>query len=48
MGSDTPYFGLVHRRWFSDVALVTWIEQLAADLVRSGAALREGEYILNA
>src|SRR6185369_2043995 len=46
--SATPYFGLVHRRWFSDVDLVTWIELLAADLVRSGAAMREGQYILNA
>jgi glyoxylase-like metal-dependent hydrolase (beta-lactamase superfamily II) len=46
--SATPYFRLVHRRWFSDVGLADWIEQLAADLVRSGAARREGEYILNA
>jgi glyoxylase-like metal-dependent hydrolase (beta-lactamase superfamily II) len=46
--SATPYFGLVHRRWFSDRDLVTWIEQLAGDLVRSGAALRDGEHILNA
>jgi glyoxylase-like metal-dependent hydrolase (beta-lactamase superfamily II) len=44
----TPYFCLVHRRWFADVDLVTWMEQLAGDLVRSGAALREGDYILNA
>jgi glyoxylase-like metal-dependent hydrolase (beta-lactamase superfamily II) len=46
--SATPYFDLVHRRWFCDVDLVTWIEQLAADLVRSGAACRDGEHILNA
>jgi glyoxylase-like metal-dependent hydrolase (beta-lactamase superfamily II) len=46
--SATPYFDLVHRRRFSDRDLVTWIEQLAGDLVRSGAALRQGEYILNA
>ncbi|HXD42779.1 MAG TPA: MBL fold metallo-hydrolase [Ramlibacter sp.] len=46
--SGTPYFGLVHRRWFSGVDLVTWIEQLAGDLVRSGAAMREGECIVNA
>jgi glyoxylase-like metal-dependent hydrolase (beta-lactamase superfamily II) len=46
--SATPYFTLVHRHWFSDVDLTIWIEQLAADLMRSGAALRDGEYILNA
>jgi glyoxylase-like metal-dependent hydrolase (beta-lactamase superfamily II) len=46
--SATPYFGLVHRRWFSDINLAAWMEQLVGELVRSGAALREGEYILNA
>jgi glyoxylase-like metal-dependent hydrolase (beta-lactamase superfamily II) len=44
----TPYFALVHSRWFSDVDLATWITQLAQDLVRSGAAVREGDSILNA
>jgi glyoxylase-like metal-dependent hydrolase (beta-lactamase superfamily II) len=44
----TPYFGMVHRLWFSDVDLATWIEQLAYDLTRSGAALRHGDYIQNA
>lgn len=45
--TSTPYFGLVHSRWFSDIALHSWVEQLAGDLVRSGAARREGEFILN-
>ena len=44
----TPYFTLVHRHWFSNVDLMTWVEDLAADLVRSGAALRDGDHILNA
>lgn len=44
----TPYFALVHQRWFSDVTLGGWIERLAEDLVRSGAAAREGDAILNA
>lgn len=44
----TPYFRLVHGRWFSDVDLATWIEQLAQDLVRSGAAVRDGEHVVNA
>jgi glyoxylase-like metal-dependent hydrolase (beta-lactamase superfamily II) len=44
----TPYFALLHSRWFSDVDLGTWIAQLAEDLVRSGAAVRDGDSILNA
>jgi glyoxylase-like metal-dependent hydrolase (beta-lactamase superfamily II) len=43
----TPYFGMVHRRWFAGISLEEWIDQLAGSLVRSGAARREGEYILN-
>ncbi len=31
----TPYFNLVHARFFCDVEMSTWITQLAADLVRS-------------
>ncbi len=44
----TPYFRLVHRRWFADVALATWIEHLAQDLIRSGAAVPDGEFVVNA
>jgi len=44
----TPYFRLVRGRWFSELDMTTWIEQLAADLARSGAATREGDCILNA
>ncbi|HEX9718087.1 MAG TPA: MBL fold metallo-hydrolase [Ramlibacter sp.] len=43
----TPYFVLVHRLWFSGVDLTTWIGQLADDLVRSGAAARDGDSIQN-
>lgn len=43
----TPYFAMVHGRWFFDVDLATWLEQLAEDLVRAGAAQREGEYVQN-
>jgi glyoxylase-like metal-dependent hydrolase (beta-lactamase superfamily II) len=46
--SATPYFGLVHQRWFAAIEQSMWIEQLAEDLVRSGAARREGEHLLNA
>jgi len=44
----TPYFGLVRSRWFADLDMATWIEQLAGELTRSGAATREGAYVLNA
>lgn len=37
----TPYFVLLYERWFADAPLEEWIEQLAGDLVGTGAALRE-------
>jgi glyoxylase-like metal-dependent hydrolase (beta-lactamase superfamily II) len=46
--SATAYIGMVHQRWFSELERSAWITQLAEDLVRSGAAQREGEYLLNA
>lgn len=44
----TPYFGLVHDRWFAHVALRPWIAALCDDLVRAGAAARDGDLLLNA
>lgn len=44
----TPYFRLVHHRWFAETPLEEWVERLAEDLARSGAAQREGEWLLNA
>jgi glyoxylase-like metal-dependent hydrolase (beta-lactamase superfamily II) len=44
----TPYFAMVHARWFADESLELWIERLANDLVRSGAAQREGDFVINA
>jgi len=46
--STTAYFDMVHQRWFSEIEQAAWIAQLADDLVRSGAAQREGQYLLNA
>jgi glyoxylase-like metal-dependent hydrolase (beta-lactamase superfamily II) len=46
--SATPYLLIVHQRWFGHVQLAEWISQLMNDLVRSGAARREGEWLLNA
>lgn len=44
----TPYVEMVHRRWFSDMDLEAWIKRLADDLVRTGAARRDGEWLQNA
>lgn len=44
----TRYFELVRERWFPDASAVEWISALVEDLVRSGAAAREGDLILNA
>ena len=46
--SATPYFGLLHQRHFGDQALTAWLHSLADDLVRSGAATRQGELLHNA
>jgi glyoxylase-like metal-dependent hydrolase (beta-lactamase superfamily II) len=43
----TPYFAMVHRRWFAGISLQEWIEQLVDSLVRAGAARRDGEYVMN-
>jgi glyoxylase-like metal-dependent hydrolase (beta-lactamase superfamily II) len=43
----TPYFGMVHQRWFREIDLIEWIEWLANELARSGAARREGDCLLN-
>ena len=43
----TPYLGLVQRRWFFQMDLSTWIEQVIEELARSGAARREGQRVIN-
>jgi glyoxylase-like metal-dependent hydrolase (beta-lactamase superfamily II) len=44
----TPYFRLIFNTHFADREFPVWVEQLIADLVRSGAAVREGPKITNA
>ncbi|MNU06864.1 hypothetical protein D3C72_2522070 [compost metagenome] len=44
----TPYFGMLRERHFADQAQGEWLHSLSEDLVRSGAALREGEILHNA
>ncbi len=43
----TPYFGILHTRHFADQAEAEWLQSLADDLVRSGAAVRQGEWLHN-
>ena len=43
----TPYFGMLHRRHFGDSPQPMWLQSLADELVRSGAALREGDTLHN-
>lgn len=44
---STPYFGMVHERYFSGSPLDAWLRNLVDDLVRSGAARIEGPRIFN-
>jgi glyoxylase-like metal-dependent hydrolase (beta-lactamase superfamily II) len=43
----TPYFALIHSTHFSAQQFAPWVEQLIGDLVRSGAAIRDGELVRN-
>jgi len=44
----TPYFGMLRSRHFADQTQPGWVESLLDDLVRSGAAVRDGDRIRNA
>ena len=44
----TPYFVEVFHTHFADQPFAQWIEQLVQDLVRTGAASRDGEVVRNA
>ena len=46
--SSVAYFGLVRQRFFAHSGLADWIELLTSELLRSGAARRDGNLILNA
>lgn len=45
---NAAYFRVVHERWFAGNAMPEWTSGMLADLVRSGAAARDGSRILNA
>jgi glyoxylase-like metal-dependent hydrolase (beta-lactamase superfamily II) len=44
----TPYFGIVHRRWFEDQALEAWSQQVLAELELAGAARLEEGLLIDA
>lgn len=44
---STPYFGMVHQRWFAQVPAENWLRDLVDSLVGSAAARRDGEFIIN-
>ena len=44
----TPYFMLIYSTHFSGLDFAQWVAQLITDLVRSGAATRDGVMIRNA
>lgn len=46
-GQGTAYFQLVHKRWFGDVLLRSWLSSLVAALIAGNAARREGDHIFN-
>ena len=41
----TPYFRLVHERWFAPLTVDAWIRQLAEQLAAAGAASLEGDLL---
>lgn len=45
--TTTPYFQQIRERFFPDMPMHLWIEQLCEELATAGAARKEGEYILN-
>jgi glyoxylase-like metal-dependent hydrolase (beta-lactamase superfamily II) len=45
---ETPYFTQIKARFFADIPVRSWIEQLSAELVAAGVAKRDGAHILNA
>lgn len=44
----TPCIKQYWNSFFSDSEFLPWVEQMCLELVKAGAAMREGEYIVNA
>lgn len=45
--ASTPYFALIHERWFNGLERDAWERQLVHDLAGSGAIACDGEWIRN-
>jgi glyoxylase-like metal-dependent hydrolase (beta-lactamase superfamily II) len=45
---ETPYFMQIKSKFFADIPVRAWIEQLSGELVAAGVAQRDGAYIANA
>lgn len=43
----TRYIDMLHDRHFADVPVVDWIDRLIDELVRAGAAQRDGEWVVD-
>ncbi|MEG1201889.1 MAG: MBL fold metallo-hydrolase [Comamonas sp.] len=43
----TPYYGMLHKNYFSGQPELVWHASLIADLERSGAAVRQGDLLVN-
>jgi len=44
---STPYFRLIHAKHVLDIDFLQWIDQLTLELVKSGAASRDGSTVRN-
>jgi glyoxylase-like metal-dependent hydrolase (beta-lactamase superfamily II) len=45
---ETPYFVQIKAKFFPDIPVRAWIEQLSTELIAAGVARRDGPHILNA
>lgn len=45
---ETPYFLQIKGKFFADIPVRAWIDQLSAELIAAGAAQRDGNHITNA
>lgn len=46
--TETPYFLQIKNKFFAEIPVRVWIDQLSDELVAAGVAQRDGEYIVNA
>jgi len=44
---ETPYFMKIKEKFFADIPVLSWIDQLSSELVAAGVARRDGDFIAN-